>query len=126
MPMTFTHETTPGGRRYVRVVSSGEIVKEDTGPLLSLITSGQAASEAGILAVVEPGTKYAPEARQALTVVGADSQGLRPWVAVVVGNAPLRVMLSFVIRLSGAGKVTRFFGDEAQARAWLLSVLDSP
>ena len=71
-----------------------------------------------ILAVVTEGAKFSPEARQAFTKMNANGAQQAP-VAVVVSSAPLRVMLGFIIRLSGASSVTKFFGTEADALTWL-------
>ncbi len=54
-------------------------------------------------------------------VTGADAKHFMRLrrVAVVVSSAPLRVMMSFVIRMSGSNDFTRFFTSELEAQRWL-------
>lgn len=110
---------TPGGRDIVRMLSSGEVTAADAESIKPVVGPGGPHQGKPILAVIEKGANYSPEARQAFTTFGATEGGAVMPVAVVVPSAPLRVMLSFVIRLSGAAEYTRFFGTEAEGLAWL-------
>ncbi len=120
MPMQITLQKTPKGKDYVRFFSSGEVTAEDAEGMSRLIAPGTPMSNKAILAVVEPGAKFSPEARQAFTKTGTAEAGApaNP-VAIVVTSAPVRVMLSFIIRMSGAAANTRFFANEPDAMAFL-------
>lgn len=110
---------TPAGRELVRMRSSGEVSAADAESIKPLVGQGGKWEGKPILAVIEKGANYSPEARQAFGSFGGVKDSKPIPVAVVVGSAPLRVMLTFVIRISGAGDWTRFFGTEAEALAWL-------
>ena len=50
---------------------------------------------------------------------------LRYPVGIVLNSAPLRVVMSFVIRVSGSSDFTKFFSTEEEAKAWVIERLDS-
>lgn len=124
MPLTFTVEKSPRGRTFVRTVSSGAVTADDAKHFIAAIGQQQPLSGAPILAIVESGADLAPEARKAFTSMGGDPEQQVP-VAVVVTSAPLRVLLTFVIRMSGAALGTKFFGNEVEAKRWLVDTLDT-
>ena len=118
MPMQITLQKTPRGKDYVRFLSSGDVTAEDAEGMSKLIAPGTPMSNKAILAVVEPGAKFSPEARQAFTKSGGAEGAANP-VAIVVTSAPVRVMLSFIIRMSGAAANTRFFANEPDALTYI-------
>lgn len=119
MPMTLTKERTQLGHAFLRIHSSGDVTAADAEVLTRAMAPGAEYTDLAVLGVVEPGTKYSPEARQALTKMqGGSGENPKP-VAIVVTSAPLRVMLSFIIRISGVAAHTRFFSDEVPAIAFL-------
>ena len=66
-----------------------------------------------------------PEARRIFTEdPGTQGSQLRAPVAIVLTSAPLRVMMSFVIRVSGSGAYTKFWSNEDEAKQWLHQRLD--
>lgn len=124
MPMTWSSRQTPGGRSYLRTASSGLVTDADTQNFSGVIAPGGPHYLNSVLAIVEPGTEFSPEARKAFMGMGAVEVGPKVYVAVVVSNAALRVLLSFVIRMSGAVSSTRFFDGEDAAARWLHESLD--
>jgi|APLak6261675434_1056106.scaffolds.fasta_scaffold00300_13 hypothetical protein len=121
MSMTWEGQKTPGGKPYVRTVSAGDVTADDVQKLIKVISPGGEFADLPMLAVVSPGANYSAEARNGFTGMAGGTE--RP-VAVVVSSAPMRVMLSFIIRLSDAVKMTKFFGTEDDARKWLVEQLD--
>lgn len=119
MPLIITPHKTPKGKDYVRFYSSGDVTAEDAAGMNKLIAPGMPMSNKAILAVVESGAKFSPEARQAFTKGNAQTDASANPVAIVVTSAPLRVMLSFIIRMSGAAAYTRFFANEPDALAFI-------
>jgi hypothetical protein len=119
MPMTLTKERTQAGHAFLRVHSSGDVTAADAEVLTRAMAPGADFADLAVLGVVEAGTRYSPEARQALTrMQGGSAENPKP-VAIVVTSAPLRVMLSFIIRISGAADYTRFFSNEVPAIAFI-------
>ncbi len=117
MPLSFSTAKTPKGREYRRVVASGVVSADDALTLNRDIASGGPFERHPILGVVESGADFSAEARQALTSGGKDGKDSNQ-TAIVVNSAPLRVMLTFVVRISGGAATTRFFAAEAPALAW--------
>lgn len=118
MPISFAAAKTPQGKPYLRTVSSGVVTAADAQSLTTTLAPGQPLAGLPILSLVDPGATFSAEARQAFTAIGGEGAAAMP-VAVVVSSAPMRVMLGFIIRLSGAAAATRFFGKEEEALAWL-------
>ncbi len=119
MPISLVPAQTRSGHFYLRTVSTGEVNAADAVKLNEAISPDGKWPDLPILGLVESGASFSSEARQALTAGKTSTgQGTKP-VAIVVTNAPLRVMLSFVIRISGAVESTRFFSTEAHALGWL-------
>lgn len=125
MPMSWSSRHTPGGCRYLRTVASGPVTDADARSLTDVIAAGRPHHLDSVLAIVEPATDFSPEARQAFMGMGPVKIEKHVYVAVVVHSAPLRVLLSFVIRMSGAVSSTRFFESEAAAARWLHASLDT-
>ncbi|MDP1828838.1 MAG: hypothetical protein Q8L48_36595 [Archangium sp.] len=119
MPMTFAPSKTPNGHPILRMVSSGEVTAADADNLTRSVTPGGPWENLPLLAIVEAGASFSAEARQAFTRSNDDKTKKRMPVAVVVTSAPLRVMLSFVVRMSGAAGHTRFVSSEAEALSFL-------
>lgn len=125
MPLTWSSQQSPRGRTYVRTLSAGAVTDPDARHFGRRIAPGQPHHGHSVLAVIEPGTDFSPEARKSF--MGMASVGAQHTVnvAVVVTSAPLRVLASFVIRMSGASTNTRFFENEASATRWLHQHVDS-
>lgn len=120
MPVSHAMKQLPGGELYVRTVQSGKVTGAAAERLVHLMGPGQPLHGLPVLSVVESGAEFDPEARKLFIAMGDPARGARsPRVAVVVTSPPLRMMMSFITRLSGAAEVTRFFVDEADAQAWL-------
>jgi hypothetical protein len=118
--MSMTKERTPRGHHYVRMHSSGVVSAADADALSQRMAQGSEFSNQPILAIVERGTEYSPEARQSFTQLGkGNAETEHEPIAIVVFSAPMRVMLSFIIRITGNAPYTRFFGAEPDALAWL-------
>lgn len=125
MSLTWSSPTSPGGRTYLRTVSAGLVTEGDAQHFNHVIGKGQLHRGRSILAIVEAGAEFTPEARTAFMGMGSvESTGVIH-LAIVVSSAPLRVLLSFVIRMSGGVSNTRFFENEAAATRWLHQSLDS-
>jgi len=121
MPVSLVTKHMPGAIRYVRTLLSGKVTSADVQHLTKLLTPGSQLHGLSLLAVVEPRSDLDAEARRVFTSLALPSVSAAPRVAMVVGNVPLRGMLSFLIRLSGANGATRFFDTELDAQAWLLT-----
>ncbi len=119
MPLVATQSKTPAGRLCLTMRSSGEVSAADAEALMKTMAPGSQNASLPILAVVEDGAKFSPEARQIFTRMNGEPGQKQLPVAIVVNNAPLRVMLGFVIRLTSAANSTRFFGKQEEAFAWL-------
>ena len=64
-----------------------------------------------------------PEARKSFSAMNSATpkDGRQGKIAIVTPNAPMRVMLSFVLRVTGAGNHIKFFSNEAEGLRWLES-----
>ena len=117
MPLSFSTAKTPKGREYRRVLASGVVTADDALALNRDIAAGGPFERHPLLGLVESGADFSAEARQALTSGGKTGKDSNQ-TAIVVTSAPLRVMLSFVVRISGGAGTTRFFAAEGPALAW--------
>jgi hypothetical protein len=119
MPMTIAKAKTAKGHEYLKIHSFGDVTAADAEALNKTLVPGGENADRAILASVAAGAQFSPEARQAFTRTnGNNTENPKP-VAIVVTSAPLRVMLSFIIRMSGAAANTKFFGNEADALAFI-------
>ena len=125
MPITCTVHETPKGRKYVRTHASGVVTGEDAIPVMEKMKPGQPWHGYGVLSVAEPNTDLQPEARRVFTSQQDVPVDKRPPTAMIVTSAPLRITISFVMRVSGSAPNTKFFGNEADGTAWLVSELDA-
>ncbi len=119
MPMNVTKAKTPKGHTYLKIHSSGDVTAADADALNKTLVPGGENADLAIFATVDSGAKFSPEARQAFTQTNNTKVENPKPVAIVVTSAPLRVMLSFVIRMSGSAGNTRFFANEAAALAFI-------
>lgn len=125
MPINFTVQQTPQGKTYVRTHSFGVVTGEDAEGMMVQLREGGQYYGCGVLSVSDDGTELKAEARRVFTENPTNSaQQHRAPVAIVLTSAPLRVMMSFVIRVSGSSPYTKFFGAEDEAKAWLHQRLD--
>lgn len=128
MPITFTIHETPRGKKYIRTHSFGVVTGEDAESMMSQLRPGAPLEGAGVLSIADSGTDLRPEARRVFTENPDASSGKSPLrypVGIVLNSAPLRVVMSFVIRVSGSSDFTKFFSNEAEATAWVVERLDS-
>ena len=123
MPISIERTKTPRGHPFLLMRSSGDVTSADAAAMFESIALGTPNDGLAILALVEGGTKYSLAARQAFTKGGNKMVTIR--VALVVNSVPLRVILSFIMRMSGASRNTRFFGNEPAALAWLDETLSA-
>lgn len=118
MPLSLTRKALTNGHAYVHAQGSGAVSGSEARDLMTRIAPGADLAGLPILAVIEGKVDLAPEARKALATLNS-REGTPVKVALVTPNAPMRVLLSFVIRLSPQVNETKFFGDAAEALAWL-------
>jgi hypothetical protein len=119
MPMDVAKAKTPKGKPYLKIHSHGDVTAADAEALNKSMEPGHENADLAILATVDSGAKFSPEARQAFTRTNANPGQAPMPVAVVVTSAPLRVMLSFIIRMSPSASTTRFFANEGEALAYI-------
>ncbi|MBL9039119.1 MAG: hypothetical protein JNG84_11425 [Archangium sp.] len=120
MTMIYERHTLSNGQPYTRVVATGEITKADAREYLARSSpSGVDGRVHMVVVAVEPDISVAAEARPVLA--SKDLASRTPSSAIVLTNAPLRVLASFLVRMSGSTR-TRFFASEAPALEWLASV----
>ena len=119
MPMDVKKSKTPKGQTYLKIHSHGDVTAADAEALNKSMLPGAENADLAILATVDSNAKFSPEARSAFTRSGGNTNENPKPVAVVVTSAPLRVMLSFIIRMSGAASNTRFFGTEPEALTYI-------
>lgn len=121
MPLHVSVEKFADGRAFIRTVSSGQVTAADARALMARVVPGAELAGLPLLAVMEGKVDLAPEARKIFGSLNAVAEGEKLRVAVVTSSAPLRVMLSFVLRIAGQADATKFFATEAEARGWLES-----
>lgn len=119
MPMDITKAKTKKGHTYLRIHSHGDVTAADAEALNKSMVPGAENADLAIFATVDSGAKFSPEARSAFTRTNANTVENPKPVAIVVTSAPLRVMLSFIIRMSGAAVNTRFFANEGEALGFI-------
>lgn len=123
MPIHVTLEQFPDGRRYGRTVSTGKLSGRDADEINRRTAPGGDLEGAPLLSVMEGSVEMDPDARKAFSAMNAASKGTQQSkIAIVTPNAPMRVMLSFVLRITGSGGHMKFFSNEAEALAWLAKV----
>lgn len=125
MPLECTVHDSPKGKKYVRTHAFGVVTGEDAAVVMDQMKPGQAWEGFGVLSVADSNTDLQPEARRVFTSQQGTSPDKRPPTAMVVTSAPLRITISFVMRVSGSAPNTKFFANEAEARAWLEAELDA-
>ena len=118
MALTFSKKSLTNGKGYVHALGTGTVTSEEATGLMTRIAPGGELTGLPILAVIEGKVDLEPEARKAFATLNS-RDGTPVKVALVTPNAPMRVLLSFVIRLSPQVNETKFFGDAAEALAWL-------
>lgn len=120
MPISHAMKQSPQGALFVRTYQSGKVTGEDARHFMRLLAPGQPLHGLPVLSVIESGSEFDPEARKVFTSLGEPADAANAArVAVVVSSAPLRVMMSFIIRISGSNDFTRFFTTEREAESWL-------
>lgn len=117
MPFTWEKRKTDTGREFVRSVAAGEVTVADASVVQQLLSPGGELHATPVMVVNEPGVHTVAEVRKMLAgTLGS----LRVPFAMVVGSAPTRVALSFMLRISGKStEQTKIFPDERAATAWL-------
>ena len=120
MPITHSMKQSGAGESFVRTHQTGKVTGADAKHFMHLIAPGQPLHGLPVLAVLESGSELDADARKMFSAMG-DPAAKAARVAVVVSSAPLRVMMSFVIRMSGSNDSTRFFTNEAEAQSWLFT-----
>ncbi len=72
-----------------------------------------------LLAMMEGKVDLEPEARKIFASLNNAPSAKKMKVAVVTASAPLRVTMSFILRIAGQADATKFFSNEDEARRWL-------
>lgn len=124
MPISVAIEKTPGGVEFVRAESAGVVTAADAHGLMDPLWTGGAHHDKALLAVVTPGSEFSKEARSVLAGKDPERNAKELPIALVVENAPMRVMMSFVFKMAGASSRSRAFATEAEAKSWMFSKLD--
>lgn len=124
MPISYDIEKTPGGVEFVCAHSSGVVTADDAHRLMDPLWTGGAHHDKALLAVVTPGSDFSKEARSVLSGKDVERNAKELPIALVVENAPMRVMMSFIFKMAGASSRSRAFATEAEARSWMFSRLD--
>ncbi len=118
MPVHFSKATTRGGYPYVSATSSGEVSDADTKELTAALGEDGPYGDLPVLGFVKTSASFSTEAREFINPRKTSRGALKP-VAIVVSNAPMRSILTFVAGISRSVSTTRFFRTEALAMEWL-------
>jgi hypothetical protein len=123
MPISLSTEQFPDGRKFLRSISTGVVTGEDAHAMMTRLAPGGEFDGLSLLAVMEGKVDMQPEARKIFSSLNAATggQAKKLKVAVVTSSAPLRVTMSFVMRIAGQANDTKFFGTEDEARNWLVT-----
>lgn len=123
MPIEWEIKKTPGGATYSRAVASGRITMADVEKLKRDSAPGGPIHGLPSVSINDPNMVLDTDARRAFSEMVADDPKAR--YGVVVTSSPMRVMMGFVLRLSGRATTTRLFADEAEATRWVTEPLES-
>lgn len=126
MPVELSYPRTPGGHVFIRAEAREAVAGDEARALISLIAPGGEHHEKALLAVVHTTASFSPEARKALSRSDPERNAKGVPAAIVMHSAALRVTLSFILKIAGAGGRSKLFATEAEAAAWLARVLDAP
>jgi len=119
MPLTVTVDQFKDGRRYVRTLLEGVVSAEDARPIATRMSLGGDLRGTSLLCVMAPKAELASEARKVFAAISGADDEEKSKIAVVAQSAPVRVTLSFVLRIAGMSEHTKFFSKEAEAVSWL-------
>lgn len=122
MPIVWEIKQTPGGNKYSRSVATGRITMADVHQLQTESGPGGPIHGLSSVSINSPDMVIEPDARRAFSDMVAVSQS--GFYALVVTSAPMRVMMTFILRISGKASNTQLFGDEASATAWVAEKVD--
>lgn len=109
----------------MRTHAFGVVTGADATPVMERMRPGNEWFGYGVLSVADSNTELQPEARRIFTSQQNVPVNERPPTAMIVTSAPLRITISFVMKVSGSAPNTRFFGSEADGTAWLVAELDA-
>ena len=123
MPIAWEIRQTPGGKKYSRSVATGRITMADVHRLQEETAPGGPIHGLSSVSINAPDMVIEPDARRAFSDMVAVSQA--GYYALVVTSAPMRVMMTFILRISGKASNTQLFGDEASATAWVAQKVDA-
>ncbi len=122
MPIAWEIKHSPGGTPYTRSVATGRITMDDVAQLKQHSSPGGAIHGLSSVSINTPEMVIEPDARRAFAdMVNLSQSG---HYALVVTSAPMRVMMTFILRISGKAANTQLFSDEAAATAWVVEKLD--
>lgn len=107
------------GRKFLRSVSTGKVTGEDARAMMMRIAPGTELEGLSLLAMMEGKVDLEPEARKIFASLNNAPSAKKMKVAVVTASAPLRVTMSFILRIAGQADATKFFPNEEEARGWL-------
>ena len=119
MPLHLSVEKFTDGRTYARSVSEGQVTGDEARKMMARIAPGTELEGVPLLSVMEGKVDLDPEARKVFASLNNSKDRKVMKVAIVTSNAPLRVMLSFVLRIAGQANDTKFFANEVEGLKWL-------
>ncbi len=122
MPITYEIRSTPGGRKYSRSAAAGRITMDDVRMIQDAAKPGGPMDGLPSLTVNSADLAIDPDARKAFSDMVRDVKE-DYFSAMVVTSAPMRVMMGFILRVTGRAENMRFFNDEAAAVEWLAGKL---
>jgi len=124
MTIRWQPHRTERGLDLVYMWATGSITKAEAEEHTRRTSAGGDLFTTPILIVADTGAGVSPEARQ---VYGSSNFKERQVPgAIVAPGAPLRVLVSFLLRVSGAAGNTRVFSNQADAVAWLEASMLKP
>lgn len=115
MPVEWSVMQLPSGARYLRIITRGQISREDAAYMIAQHGPGGPLHGVPQLVLTQELTSVSADARAMFVSTPSDDA---PWVAMVVVNPVIRVSSNFMIRVN-RNKRTRLFPNEASAIQWL-------
>ncbi len=114
MSITVNEILTPAGHKAVRIIGRGDFSAEDASEYSRLLSPGGSFHHLPLVGILEKDARPTAEARKILSQVPERAVPQ----AMVVQTAAQRVIVSFLVKVSGY-RNTRAFGSEKDALAWI-------
>lgn len=118
---------TPGGKVFVRSVSSGTVTGQEIGPFLETLKPNGRFVGLPIFSLITRDASFSAEARQMLNDMTPENGGVggKVPVAIVVQSTLMRLFVQFVLAATRAS-AGRVFSTEEAAIEYLDSVASTP